>query len=426
MRVTAVCMRTFVLLLPLTGCLPDLPPADSGDCAGNGDCPAACGNGVADPGELCLTVGESTATGGNAVFIGPIADFDLDGTEDILFASNDDDALVLSVGYGDGSGGLVLRRIDGGDLSGFVDSYQWAMADFDGDGDPDVAGVGYLDPEGYTLRVWLNDTGDLWIAHDYTIGAEPTSAVLAADFDGGAVDLLTFGETGGSPNAHGEHWTLWAGDGAGAFEVAEDGIFPGASGPFRRPIDLNGDEVPDVLTFENDLATNTAYAGDGAGGFSAVFSFSMPDKIDACLQSYLSWNGDDARDVDGDGSIDIFGWWEDTCSSGAGARGPGVHLSTGHGFTFVQSEVDGMPQSGWLDLDATGEKDDLVDWGEVEGEVVMSRFSSEADGTLSLTGTADLGVGPAGPAGWADVDGDGDDDMLVTERDVVTVWLVGD
>ncbi len=114
-------------------------------------------------------------------------------------------------------------------------------ADFDGDGDPDLA-PGYDNSTG--ARIWLNDGKGAFTDSGQTLGSQTVFSLATADLDGdGDIDLVTT-DTGGKP-AH-----AWINDGNGAFSDAGEIRIPDAdatSSFFAALLtDLDGDGAPDL------------------------------------------------------------------------------------------------------------------------------------------------------------------------------------
>jgi outer membrane protein assembly factor BamB len=186
------------------------------------------------------------------------ADFDRDGRADVVAALGDGTTGRLQVLLGDGAGGLAT----GATAAVGIDMSAVVVADFDGDGVPDVAAVS---ESGGALYVFRGDgLGNL-----VALGAQPVlgglagpRALVAADLDGSGRPDLAVAESGGSGVR------VLRNDGAGTFtEVA-----PLATGSLPWGIaagDVDGDGKLDLVTANNGSDTVSIFRGDGSGGFLA-------------------------------------------------------------------------------------------------------------------------------------------------------------
>ena len=177
-----------------------------------------------------------------------------------------------------------------------------AVADFDGDGDPDVVAAGGVLPN----TVLRNDGGlftDVTAAAGIEVGAFDTAPALA-DFDlDGDLDLyigvLDQGSMGGVviPGRGRMYRNL----GGGVFE--EISTLAGAPGGgytiFSQWVDLDSDGLLDLALSEFYNAENRFYRNNGDGTFTDVGA-------DLGLDSHGSTHVTGAADGDQDGVLDLF------------------------------------------------------------------------------------------------------------------------
>jgi uncharacterized repeat protein (TIGR01451 family) len=191
--------------------------------------------------------------GGNAPRSLRTADLDGDGHLD-LFTANGSQTSSVSVLLGNGDGTFEDRR----DFA--VGSFPTSAvsADFDEDGNPDLAAASQLDN---LLTILLGDGGGSFTSAG-TIGfGSLTQQLAAGDFNNdGHADVA--GVNAGSNNG-----TLALGNGDGTFQAPtafSTGEFPGSivAG------DFNGDGNPDLATANVSPGTVSVLIGDGNGGFS--------------------------------------------------------------------------------------------------------------------------------------------------------------
>jgi hypothetical protein len=226
-----------------------------------------------------------------------VADFNGDGRPDL--AVSDFQNNLVSILLGSAGGGFVAK---GTFATG---SFPTAMvaADFNGDKKIDLAVV---NANAGTISILLgNGDGTFQGRIDYAVGQGPVG-IVAADFDSdGNIDLATI-STGDSAVA------VLLGKGDGSFEV--QALIPVASGPsVLAGGDVNGDGKIDLITVSNGSSggTITSLVSKGDGTFTQVTSqisnfasalavgdFNRDGKLDAVMvvdfgNTYLSLgNGD--------------------------------------------------------------------------------------------------------------------------------------
>lgn len=161
-----------------------------------------------------------------------VADLDRNGTLDFVQLTGNG---KFTVWFNDGTGDFHP-----GATFSIPGATAFALADFDGDGYPDLLVAG--GPSGgNTLQLWHNDgTGNFVLARGWAAGA--VQQMVAADFAGnGVVDVLAI--TGNAPD------TLWINDGTGNFtaQTLPETSSGAALSAHAVVADLNGDGSPDVL-----------------------------------------------------------------------------------------------------------------------------------------------------------------------------------
>lgn len=212
------------------------------------------------------------------------ADFDLDGDLDLavgngILSSAQQNALYVN----NGDGSFTAR-----DEFGLLRTDSVAWADFDNDGDPDLAvGNGGFNREEQNALYINNADGSFTERPEFGMGNTASVAWADADNDGD-LDLAVMNWNNGQSS-------LYRNNGDTTF--TEQPIFgvgdpnTGAWGDFDNDGDLdlalgNGD-------FSN-AAPNTLYVNDGAGGFTPEAQFGLGST------DSLAW-----ADVDRDGDLDI-------------------------------------------------------------------------------------------------------------------------
>lgn len=220
--------------------------------------------------------------GGDALWL-CTADFDRDGDLDIatanyLTASKAEDS-TIAILSNDGAGVFAISATYSTEVSP-----SWICTDdFNGDGYPDLA------ISGVTLSVHLNNGDGTFADRDTYPLDTATVCVCPIDVNGdGYPDLVASGTT---------HGYIFLNDGDGKFTYEGE---LGQAGYRIKAADFNGDGLPDLAMLSQDPATVPTYlhilADNGAGGFVPVDVGIIPG---LCF-------GFDIGDIDGDGDIDII------------------------------------------------------------------------------------------------------------------------
>jgi flagellar hook assembly protein FlgD len=343
----------------------------------------------------------STFDGAEAVWVG---DVDGDGDLDVVGAANLGDKIWWWENA-NGSGTSWTRHRVG---AGFDGAHEVSAADIDGDGDLDFLAVAENDDD---VMWWENRQAGRSVAN----GAETTidsffdgaSDVYAADIDGdGDMDVL--GAAGTADDI--AWWENTAGDGSAWTEKTIDGSFDAASDVFAA--DMDGDGDLDVLGAAS-TADDIAWWENTAGNGSAWTEHTVDGSFDGAFAVY-------AADIDGDGDVDVLGaaitaddiaWWENTAGDGSAWTKTTIDGTFDNARDVHAADVDG---DGDVDvLGAALTADDITWWENTAG-----------DGSAWTEHTIDGSFDGAIHVDAADMDGDGDMDVLGAGRTVaeITWW----
>ncbi len=364
-----------------------------------------------------LDVRHSIAAGpdGTRTFAASPVDFDDDGDVDVLAVSNRG---VEWHENRDGLGNFVERQILMGPR--LSDASSAFAADFDGDGDQDLVSAW---PNEHKVAWYENIDGSGTFGNQQPIvmtGADDARTVLSADFDGdGDLDVAVASYR--SQGVEGKIVWFENRDGSGAFArqriIADDVGTPG--GIAAADVDADGDV--DLLWASDRRTVGWFENTDGAGNFTVQREIS---------REFAGARALAAADLDQDGDIDVLAassrygpshlrtdddvhkvvWFQNT--DGQGNYGPEQVITTG----VVEPRLVSA-----ADLDGDGDMDVL---SASRGEVAIAWYEN-TDGRATF-GPQRV-INPHAPAvnsvRTADMDADGDLDVLATfGRDRKAAW----
>jgi hypothetical protein len=278
-----------------------------------------------------------------------VADFDGDGAPDLATANSAGGTVSVLRGHGDGGFAPALH-FSVGPAAAFAFPLSVAVGDFDGDGAPDLATANSGTDD---VTILLGDGSGLFArATTFPVGiplASPVS-VAVGDFDGnGALDLAT--ANGGSGTV-----SVLLGDGGGGFAPATGVSVPAAAPSSVAVGDIDGNGTQDLATanaFSNNVSV---FLGDGSGGFAPAVDHAVVG---------LNPRSVALANLDGAGAVDLLtaNQTSHTVSALIGTGGGGF-APGGAGFTVGSGPV--FVAVG--DLDGDG-RDDLATANQDSGDV---------------------------------------------------------
>lgn len=257
-------------------------------------------------GRFVLPPNGGLAAGANPLDL-DVADFDGDGNVDYLvtnFDSNADSSVAgaggaVTVFLGDGAGGF--EQASGSPFQVGFSPEQAVIADFDGDGNPDVA---TSNEESDNISILLGDgTGSFAPAPESPVAAiRETSGIATGDLNNDEIpdivaDNCVEEEPGCDadfPGSSENALTVLLGDGDGTFSRAPSDGFVLGGIPFSPDIgDFNEDGNADVVVPAG--AELRLLLGDGSGGLSAATA--SPFAISVARPRAVDINDDGHLDV---------------------------------------------------------------------------------------------------------------------------------
>jgi hypothetical protein len=326
----------------------------------------------------------------NGVWDLRVGDIDGDNDIDIVAANAADDEVVWypNTGFGSyGSANVVAQSVDS--------PYGVAVADIDGDNDLDVLSASFIDDK----VAWYENTdgaGSFGSQQVISTAGWAPNAVHAADFDGdGDLDVVA--------TARNDDEVAWFENTDGSGSFGSRNVFT-TSADWVSDVDaadVDGDGDLDVVSSSELDDTIAWYENtDGNGSFGALQTISS---------SANSAEDVEVADIDGDGAVDLLSasdfdnkiawyrndgtttFWDQQVLSPTTLRPQAVHAA----------DLDG---DGDNDVLSVSENDNKVAWYE----------NTDGAGTFETQFVVDALVDDPTSISAADIDGDGDLDILVS------------
>ena len=245
--------------------------------------------------------------------------------------------LALALGMAPRAAAQPFQRL-GYDVPGLTQSAM-AWADYDRDGDPDLA-VSGLNANARFSRLYRND-GDCLVEQPRWLANVADGALAWGDYDrDGAPDLLLAGDDGVTSDSCLIRLYHNAG---GRFEVAASGL-PGLRACAAQWGDYDRDGWPD-LALAGLTATRQVIARIYHNDHGKLADIGA--KLAGCCQGRVAWG-----DCDGDGDLDL------AVAGAAAPYGPTmltkVYRNDAGTFTEIPGSLPGASQIEWIDYDGDG------------------------------------------------------------------------
>ena len=362
-----------------------------------------------------LTSLPSTASGQTYIFgradfpsgIGPesaiVADFNGDGKPDLAVVNSADNTVSILLGNADGT--FASRK----DFATGKSPVSVVAGDFNGDGKLDLAIANSSD---LTVSILLGNGDGTFQSGAVLPTRNPPHRVIVGDFNGDRkLDIATVNTTFVTTSAN-NSVSILLGKGDGTFAPAIEYPMDGATFSIAAG-DFNRDGKLDLAVGNTGLSAVSILLGNGDGTFQAPVNYGSG--ISNFVSTFLI-----TRDFNGDGNLDL-----------ANCGGGKVSILLGNGDGTFQPHVDyavGGPDAGWLtadDFNGDGKLDLAVANG-FSGGVPVSTASillGNGDGTFQPSVDYHTGAQPFSVAS-ADVNGDGKPDLVMaTAANSVTVLI---
>ena len=304
-----------------------------------------------------------------------------------------------------------------------------SFADVDGDGDQDVLVTGStgFDPQTGPITettLYINEGNGSFTGANAGLENVYDSSSEFADVDGdGDQDLVVMGEKADSSDTA----VLYLNDGSGSFSSAGAGLTGRSTGSVSFA-DVNGNGAPDLL-ITGSYATDL-YVNDGNGNYTAEAT-PVDSDSDGTGDTYLpkvTFSSSDFADVDGDGDQELVVTGYDGIDALAAVSK--LYINDGNAvFSEASTSLDAVDYGSSTFGDVDGDVDmDLLLTGNDNSKIAVL-YINNGSGSFTKDSQSSNGSSPVftgvyfSSSNCVDIDADGDKDILVTGRDASSNYL---
>ncbi len=353
----------------------------------------------------------------DAITQGSIAFSDVDGDndQDVLFtglAGSVDNSIGIAKLYiNDGLGNFIERM--GTSFEG-VGEATIAFSDVDGDNDQDVLIIGQTASVNMASKLYINDgLGNFVELIGTPFENVGKGSIAFSDIDGdNDQDVLITGQNDAGSNLS----KLYTNNGLGSFTEVIGAPFDGVTASSIAFSDVDGDNDQDILItglidFNNSISK--LYSNDGAGNYTEMMNTPF-DPVFLSSVAFSDIDGDDDQDVLITGLID-FSTSISKLYSNDGIGNYTEMMNT----PFDPLEVGSVAFS---DIDGDNDQDVFITGFSNSSNLVISKLYTN-DGLGNYTEMMNTPFDPLriGSVAFSDIDGDDDQDLLITGRNSLDI-----
>lgn len=352
-----------------------------------------------------FTLVENTPFSGVGSSSVSFADMDGDEDQDLLITGRQTHEFFISELYtNDGTGNFILNEDQ--PLRGLSTS-AIAFTDIDGDSDPDLLMTGWTSCKRTVTELFTNNgTGSFTLVSMRTFQGVSNGSTAFADIDNdNDLDLIITGNS-----AHVSATELYINDGTGKYALVANTPFRRFSGSSVAFADIDNDNDQDLLISGWSVSSSYSelYTNDGSGNFTLV----TETPFQAVSNSSMAF-----ADIDGDNDQDliIVGMKTDFSSIAE------LYTNDGLGNYSLVTEVpfpgviNGMVV--FEDIDNDNDPDLLITGANSSNQIISKLFSNDGAGNFNLLTSSSLIGSSLGGVAFADIDNDGDRDLLIAGND---------